>query len=49
MCGPPPTAYDPKHPGGSGLISFPKQERFRLESTPTHPHTPQEGTVRTVF
>lgn len=39
VCGPPPTAYDPKFPGGgAGPASFPKEGRFRDAS--------QEGNVR---
>lgn len=48
VCGPPPTAYHPQQPGGSGVISFPKSERFRQDSTPNAGHEP-EGTVSIDF
>merc|ERR1711911_389190 len=32
-CGPPPTAYNPKHLGGGNAVSFPKGERFRDQSS----------------
>lgn len=46
VCGPPPTAYDPKHPFGTGVISFPKGDRFPQGSTPNHLQPPQQdGTM----
>jgi hypothetical protein len=45
VCGPPPTAYDPKHPFGTGVISFPKGDRFPQGSTPNHLPPPQDATV----
>lgn len=32
-CGPPPTAYNPKHLGGGNALSFPKGERFKDQSS----------------
>lgn len=50
VCGPPPTAYDPKHPFGTGVISFPKGDRFPQGSTPNHLQPPQQdGTVILFF
>ncbi|EFX71129.1 hypothetical protein DAPPUDRAFT_309226 [Daphnia pulex] len=45
VCGPPPTAYDPKHPFGTGVISFPKGDRFPQNSTPNHLPPPQDPTM----
>jgi len=45
VCGPPPTAYDPKHPFGTGVISFPKGDGFPQNSTPNYLPPPQDPTM----